>query len=179
MRAQVREILAAAGATAVLVTHDQEEALSIADRVAVMRTGRVLQVDTPAALYAHPVDPFVAAFVGDADVLPGRLDGGAVDTALGVLAAANAGAAGPVSVVVRPEQVHLTLDAAGGARVHQIEYFGHDQLVTVGVAGGQRVRARLGSAHVLAPGDLVSVAVTGTVLTYPEPQPDRAAVTAN
>jgi iron(III) transport system ATP-binding protein len=165
MRAQVREILGAAGATAVLVTHDQEEALSIAERVAVMRAGQVLQVDTPAALYARPVDPFVATFVGDADVLPGRIDGGTVDTALGVLAAAHADVAGPVSVVLRPEQVQVARDPGGVGHVHQIEYFGHDQLVTVDVAGGQRVRARLGSAHVLEPGDRVSVAVAGAVLT--------------
>jgi iron(III) transport system ATP-binding protein len=179
MRAQVREILAAARATAVLVTHDQEEALSISDRVAVMRAGQVLQVDTPAELYAHPVDPFVATFVGDADVLPGRADGATVDTPLGVLAAASADTPGPVSVVLRPEQVRVARDAGGAGRVHDVEYFGHDQLVTVDVSGGHRVRARLGSAHVLAAGDRVSVTVTGEVLTFPDALPDRAVVTAS
>jgi iron(III) transport system ATP-binding protein len=178
MRAQVREILAAAGATAVLVTHDQEEALSISDRVAVMRAGQVLQVDTPSELYAHPVDPFVATFVGDADVLPGRVDGTTVDTPLGVLVAARADVRGPVSVVLRPEQVQVAREAGGPGRVHQIEYFGHDQLVTVDVSSGHRVRARLGSAHVLAPGDHVSVKVVGEVLTFPDARSEQAVVTA-
>jgi YD repeat-containing protein len=74
--------------------------------------------------------------------------------------------------------VQVARDPGGVGHVHQIEYFGHDQLVTVDVAGGHRVRARLGSAHVLEPGDRVSVAVAGAVLTYPEPQPDRAVVAA-
>jgi iron(III) transport system ATP-binding protein len=137
----------------------------------------VLQVDTPAELYAHPGDPFVATFVGDADVLPGRVDGTTVDSPLGVLSAERADAPGPVSVVLRPEQVRVAVDADGLGRVHHVEYFGHDQLVTVDLSGGHRVRARLGSAHTLTSGDPVSVTVHGAVLTFPAAQPDRAAVT--
>ena len=79
VRAEVRAILVDAKATTVVVTHDQEEALSIADRIAVMRDGRILQVDAPADVYARPDERFVATFVGDADVLPGHADDRTVD----------------------------------------------------------------------------------------------------
>jgi iron(III) transport system ATP-binding protein len=163
-----------AGATAVFVTHDQEEALSLADRIAVMRDGRVLQVDAPGDLYARPVDPFVAAFVGDADVLPGSFDGDVIATALGELVPAPGARPGPVSVVLRPEQVRVWLDGAGMGAVRRVEYFGHDQLVEVDLAGGQRVRARLGSTRVLVPGDRVSLAVAGEVLSFEDRSADRA-----
>jgi iron(III) transport system ATP-binding protein len=168
MRAEVREILTAAGATAVFVTHDQEEALSLADRIAVMAVGRLLQVDTPGELYARPVDAFVASFVGDADVVQGRSDGIEVVTPIGTLPVADGAPRGTVDVVLRPESVRLWLDGSGIGVVRRIEYFGHDQLVEVevGLGRGTRVRARLGSARVLVPGDRVSVAVANEVLTF-------------
>src|SRR5215218_3747163 len=95
VRGEVRSILSEAGATAVFVTHDQEEALSLADRIAVMRAGRVLQVGEPAALYARPADRFVATFVGDADLIPGRAEDGAVATAVGRLVAVGDAPGGP------------------------------------------------------------------------------------
>ncbi len=167
MRAEVRTILTTAGATAVFVTHDQEEALSLAERVAVMRAGRLVQVDTPADLYARPVDPFVATFVGDADSLPGTSEGATVDTPIGALGLLEETAPGPVDVVLRPEQVRVWLDGSGIGSVGRIEYFGHDQLVEVDLPGGHRVRSRLGSARVLVPGDRVSLAVAGAVLAFP------------
>src|SRR5918995_808938 len=97
VRGEVRSILGEAGATAVFVTHDQEEALSLADRVAVMRAGRVLQVGEPAALYARPSDRFVATFVGDADLIPGRAQDGAVATAVGRLGVAGDDPGGPLT----------------------------------------------------------------------------------
>jgi iron(III) transport system ATP-binding protein len=167
VRDEVRQILREAAATAVVVTHDQEEALSIADRIAVMCNGRVLQVDAPADLYAHPKDRFVATFVGDADVIPGQADGAAAVTALGRLALAEAAGPGAVDVVVRPERVRLRLDGAGEGIVRDIVYFGHDQLVAVELIDGTRVRSRMGPGRTFEPGDRVSVAVTGDVLAFP------------
>ena len=166
MRSEVRAILRDARATAVFVTHDQEEALSLADRIAVMRAGRVLQVDEPAALYAHPTDRFVATFVGDADLVPGRADGGVVATAVGRLTTTD-GLAGDVEVALRPERVSLRLDGAGQGVVRAITYFGHDQLVEVGLEDGARVRSRMGPAKAFEPGDRVSVAVKGDVIAFP------------
>jgi len=166
MRSEVRAILRDAGATAVFVTHDQEEALSLADRIAVMRAGRVLQVDEPAALYAHPSDRFVATFVGDADLIRGEADGDAVTTAVGRLATTNGDLAGEVEVALRPERVSLRLDGAGQGVVRGITYFGHDQLVEVGLEDGARVRSRMGPAKSFEPGDRVSVAVNGEVIAF-------------
>jgi iron(III) transport system ATP-binding protein len=171
VRSEVRSILSEARATAVFVTHDQEEALSLADRVAVMRAGRVLQVGEPAALYARPTDRFVATFVGDADLIPGRAEDGAVATAVGRLVAAGDGAdralTGDVEVALRPERVRLRLDGSGQGVVRGITYFGHDQLVEVGLEDGARVRSRMGPVRSFEPGDRVSVAVNGEVIAFP------------
>jgi iron(III) transport system ATP-binding protein len=175
MRAQVREevrrILVRAGATAVVVTHDQEEALSIADRVAVMRAGQVVQVDTPAGVYADPRDRFVASFVGKADILPGEAAGVTVATVLGELALARPLPAGLVDVVVRPERMHLRLDGDGHGQVVGIVYYGHDQVVAVELADGARVHARMASGPAFEPGDRVDVSVRGPVLAFPVVDP--------
>ena len=92
VRADVKRLLLAAGATALLVTHDQDEALSLADRVAVIRAGRVRQCDTPQELYDAPADSEVAGFVGDANLVPGVFAGGCVQTALGEHACLRRGA---------------------------------------------------------------------------------------
>jgi iron(III) transport system ATP-binding protein len=171
VRGEVRSILREARATAVFVTHDQEEALSLADRVAVMHAGRVLQVGDPAGLYARPADRFVATFVGDADLIPGRADGDGVATAVGRLTTAGDGPDGAlngeVEVALRPERVRLRLDGAGQGIVQEITYFGHDQLVEVGLEDGARVRSRMGPGRAFEPGDRVSVAVNGDVIAFP------------
>jgi iron(III) transport system ATP-binding protein len=171
VRGEVRSILGEAGATALFVTHDQEEALSLADRVAVMRTGQVLQVGEPAALYARPADRFVATFVGDADLIAGRAEDGAVATAVGRLVAAGDGEGvlptGDVEVALRPERVRLRLDGSGQGVVRGITYFGHDQLVEVGLEDGARVRSRMGPVRSFEPGDRVSVSVNGEVIAFP------------
>ena len=133
------------------VTHDQEEALSLADRVAVMRDGRILQIDTPAALYAQPVHPFVASFVGDADIIRGISSAdpngrGSVETVIGRLRVDGDVASGPCDVVLRPERMTLRLDAGGQGVVDDVTYFGHDQLITVvlddGAVSSAPVRVR-------------------------------------
>ncbi len=175
VRAEVRAILLAAGATAVFVTHDQEEALSLADRVAVMNEGRLLQVDAPATLYASPADRFVATFVGDADLVPGTVGpGAAVHTLVGSLRAVVPVDAGCVDVVLRPERVRLRLDGGGQGVVREIVYFGHDQLVEVVLEDGHRVRSRMGPQREFEPGDRVSVAVTGDVIAFPPPTTNGA-----
>jgi iron(III) transport system ATP-binding protein len=171
VRGEVRSILREARATAVFVTHDQEEALSLADRIAVMQAGSVLQVGDPAGLYARPADRFVATFVGDADMIPGRADGDGVATAVGRLTTARDGLGealtGDVEIALRPERVRLRLDGAGQGIVRGITYFGHDQLVEVGLEDGARVRSRMGPARAFEPGDRVSVAVNGEVIAFP------------
>ena len=171
VRDEVRDILTAAGATAVFVTHDQEEALSLADRVAVMSSGRLLQVGAPNELYEQPADRFVAMFVGDADLLPGEFDGTRVTTALGAHLPTRALPHGPVGVVLRPECLRLRLDGSGPGAIRRITYFGHDQVLEVALLDGGRVHARIGPGSSLRVGDRVAVSIVGGVVAFPASTP--------
>lgn len=169
VRAEVRQILRDAGATAVLVTHDQEEALSLSDRIAVMAERTVVQQATPEELYHRPVSPEVAEFVGDAQFLPGEASGRRVATLLGDLPVAG-NVEGPVSVMLRPEMLRLVPQPEGketNGTVLTREFYGHDQLMHVQLRDGTLLRARLGSYGGIRPGDQVLVAVRGSVLTFP------------
>jgi iron(III) transport system ATP-binding protein len=167
VRDEVRDILRAADATSVFVTHDQEEALSLADRVAVMQDGHILQIGTPGALYTRPERRFVASFVGDADLVRGESDGTRAVTALGSVGIEPPGRVGAVDVVVRPENVRLRLDGAGNGTVRRLTYFGHDQIIEVALADGGRVRSRTGPGDAFHPGDRVAVQVVGTAIVFP------------
>jgi len=171
IRAEVRDILQAAGATGLLVTHDQEEALSLADRVAVMEGGRVLQVGTPDELYRRPVHPFVARFVGGSGLVPGISDGHAVDTVAGRLPVADPPAPpGPCLAVVRPDAVELGVPAGGpSATVAAVAYLGHTQIVDVRLDDGTTVRSRMPADRTFCAGELVGVSVTSPVVVFPTP----------
>jgi iron(III) transport system ATP-binding protein len=168
VRDEVRDILSAARATAVFVTHDQEEALSLADRVAVMRRGALLQIGSPAELYTRPAHRFVASFVGDADLVTGTYDGVRVATSLGSIAPRADVATGPVEVVIRPENVRLRLDGAGNGTVRRSTYFGHDQVIEVALLDGGRIRSRTGPGAVFEPGDRVAVQLVGDAVVFAE-----------
>ncbi|WP_197373749.1 ABC transporter ATP-binding protein [Mycolicibacterium baixiangningiae] len=139
-RKAVAGLLAQAGVTTLLVTHDQEEALSIADQVAVMRDGRFTQVGTPEQVYRRPADRFTAEFLGDCIALPCTVTAGVADTALGHIRVAAA-ADGPATLLLRPEQLVATvvsdseqLDGVG--TVVATEFLGHDVLLTIDPAAG-------------------------------------------
>ena len=106
-RSAVVRALGAAGATALLVTHDQGEALSLGTQVAVLRGGRLVQTSAPRTLYRTPVDPDVARFVGEAVILAGEVRDGLAHCVLGTLTIAGPAADGPAAVMVRPEQIRL------------------------------------------------------------------------
>jgi iron(III) transport system ATP-binding protein len=136
VRADVLAVLRQAGATSVLVTHDQDEALSMADQVAVLRRGVIAQLDTPAALYGRPGDVELAQFLGESNVLAGEVRSGSARTELGRLPVAaweGSGLGGPARVLVRPEQIMLDESPNGGvaATVQSYEYYGHDAVVRV------------------------------------------------
>lgn len=156
VRTEVADILRTAGTTAVFVTHDQEEALSTSDFVAVMRAGQVIQAARPTDLYHEPVDEWVASFLGDADFFGGQATSGRVTTPVGEF---PTDLRGSVRVMIRPESVVLSPNETGTAVVRQRQFFGHDQLVTVGLPEGHEIRARLGPTPYLEPGDPVSVSV--------------------
>jgi iron(III) transport system ATP-binding protein len=135
MRAEVRATLERLGTTALLVTHDQEEALSCADVVAILREGVISQVGRPRELYLAPRDVEIARFLGDANILPARLAGDTADTRLGPLRLRSplAGSRPRDGVVVlRPEELRLAPANGSGpanAIVTAVEYFGHDARV--------------------------------------------------
>ena len=172
-RRAVGAALAAAGATAVLVTHDQAEALSLADQVAVMRAGRLVQLDSPEEVYRSPSDAAVARFVGEAVLLPAQLRGGRAACALGSLpvrAGTSAPGDGPASILLRPEQILLGAAAAGAgveAKVCDVSYFGHDAAVRLELVGGPEVLARVAGHALPAPGSTVRLTVAGDALVYP------------
>ena len=166
----VRRALAVTNTTALLVTHDQNEALSLADQVAVMRAGRLIQSATPNEVYLSPSDPQVAEFVGRAVVLPGIASGDRASCSLGEVVLAEP-ADGPITLVIRPEQVFVDRAHDVGVRgtVAELDYYGHDSAVRVTLADGTPVVARVpGVLHPIV-GDTVHLRVTGLVRAYPVP----------
>jgi iron(III) transport system ATP-binding protein len=167
VRGEVRGILRDAAATAVIVTHDQEEALAVADHVAVMDRGRILQTGPPHEVYDAPAHREVAALLGEANFLTGTVGEGTVLTILGPIPA-PAAADGPVEVMVRPEGIQVEAEATAEATVTDVEFYGHDQMVAVRLSDGSRVRCRpLGLRRDLVVGTRVRLSVTGPAHLFP------------
>lgn len=155
VRTAVREVLHAEGATALLVTHDREEALSMADRVAVLADGAVAQLAAPHTVYDAPVDPRVARLLGEVTLLPvHRHDGESVHCALGEL---PVGSGSGSHVLLRPEQVRLTDTGCPGV-VSQSVFIGEATRVRIEVADGIGVLATLSDSRPLE-GDRVHLSV--------------------
>lgn len=129
-RQEVRRLLRAAGSAAILVTHDQEEAMAVADRIAVMKDGRLVQIGTPDDVYRNPISEFVAAFMGRANIVEGVAKDRQVHTSFGILDLSRP-AQGAISLSLRPEQILLDADPTSRAEVVAREFRGHDQLYWV------------------------------------------------
>ena len=160
-------------ATAVLVTHDQGEALSLADQVAVMAGGRFLQVASPAEVYLDPASPTVAAFVGHAALVSADAVAGTATSVLGRVPVRGT-LDGRVLLAVRPEQVVVTAKddpGAVSAEVLEVSFFGHDATLRARVVGSDGLvdlTARVPAAEVPEPGAQVGLRVDGVVLAFPE-----------
>ena len=133
LRDQIRDetlhVLKASRVATLMVTHDPEEAMFMADRIAVMRDGRIVQLDSPAVLYNAPADPFVASFFGEVNVLAAPVRGGAVDTPLGRFAAPDLPEGAAAELVIRPEAVMVRTDACGIATVRTSRLLGRSWLL--------------------------------------------------
>jgi iron(III) transport system ATP-binding protein len=165
VRAEVKQLIGAVGITAVFVTHDQEEALSLAEQVGVMMAGRLAQLGSPEEIYANPASPVVGEFVGGANFLPGTVHDGTAECALGRFPV-EARFTGPASIMVRTESL-VAGESGLPVVVDSVEYYGHDQLVTARLQDGSVVRMRVLAARHFSPGDRVSVSVRGSVRAFP------------
>jgi iron(III) transport system ATP-binding protein len=172
VRAEIARVLRASATSVVLVTHDQQEALSMADQVAVLRHGRVAQVGSPRDIYAHPVDPDMAAFLGEANLVDADIDGSTAVTALGALTTTPTGRTRAV-VLIRPEQItiaHGTSGAGLAGRVIEQSYQGHESLITVAPdqpCGPAALHVRIHGTESYAVGTTVTLTAAGAVPAWP------------
>jgi iron(III) transport system ATP-binding protein len=157
MRDDLARILRAIGVTVVLVTHDREEAFSLADRIALMRAGTVVQEGSPEELYRAPADRWTAEFVGAGNFLRGRVAGGLVETLLGRFPIAGGNGASDVDVLIRPELLELRPDPAGGGEVVAREFRGHDVFYRVRLADGTMLVSQRPSTETVPLGARVAV----------------------
>jgi putative spermidine/putrescine transport system ATP-binding protein len=164
LRDEIRRIQIEVGTTTLFVTHDQEEALAVADRVGVMNAGHLEQIAPPAELYESPATPFVGEFVGLSNRIPTRVDGGRADVLGTTVPVLPGSAEGSGTALVRPESLTVTPAGDGPATVAAVSYLGPVSRVSVTVADGTVVVAQLPSlaADRLAVGDRVRVEVEPT-----------------
>ncbi|NEJ21887.1 ATP-binding cassette domain-containing protein [Rhizobium leguminosarum] len=165
MRKAVARVLQAAGITTILVTHDQEEALTFADQVAVLREGRLIQAGSPQSLYLHPRDRETALFLGDAVLLPAIIRNGLADCALGRVAVEGS-RQGKAEIMLRPEQIRVVADESDrdyGGRVVEVEFGGAVCTVAVSLEGVALPPILIKTSSVALParGDLVRLDIAG------------------
>lgn len=185
LRTSTRTLMARAlrseGITTLLVTHDREEALSMADQVVVLNHGQIRQTGGPRAVYGRPVDLWTARFLGDTVVLPADIDAGRAVTALGPVKIHSAVRAGAAAVMIRPEQLKVVRafedsHRDGRGLIEAISYRGPDLSLTIRL---DSLRAAHVVAHVVADetrwevGDAVQVEVVGAVSCFPPDVQDR------
>ncbi len=173
MRQDVHRILHQSGTTSIFVTHDQEEAFMIADRVGVLNQGRLEQIDQPDVIYHTPASRFVARFVGSADFLPGLVEGERIDSELGTFPNQQGLPAGrAVHVMIRPDDIDLVPDLAGEATVVTRHFRGSDNFYCVRLPSGRTIHSSQGSTRILEPGARVALKVdlTHVVCFYEDGQ---------
>ncbi|WP_348958729.1 ABC transporter ATP-binding protein [Enterobacter cloacae complex sp. Mu1197] len=168
-RKATADLLAEAGVASILVTHDQNEALSFATQVAVMRSGRFTQVGTPYEVYTRPVDEETALFLGDAVILPAQLTAGYAVCALGEVPTDNAQATGQGRVMMRPEQLRVTACASHESPISilDVDFTGQLSTLTLGLAGQQQpVILKTVSQPGWNPGTAVRIDIAGVARVF-------------
>lgn len=159
LREEVRSILKKAGTTSILVTHDQEEAVNMGDRMAVMNQGRLEQVGTPLEVMQNPQNRFVASFIGLNRFLPGAVEGERIISELGEFPLPGHGVrGGRVDILLRPNQVLPCHNGTGvGCQVIQVQYLSGQPLFTLALPSGREIQALLPGSENLQPGDHTQV----------------------
>jgi iron(III) transport system ATP-binding protein len=175
IRRDTQLVLKETGTPTLMVTHDPEEAMLMADRIALVRAGSLVQIGAPMALYRHPLDAFCASFLGDTNRLHGRVHAGMAETALGALAAPGHQEGAQVEVLIRPEGLRLSQTRGNGqvsARVLSARGLGPQALVRLRLAAGEEVTARIDADQVPEPAEEVGVAVN-PAMVFVFPAEDR------
>jgi iron(III) transport system ATP-binding protein len=171
VREQTLRILREAGATALVVTHDAEEAMYMGDRIAVLQRGRLVQIGLPGDVYRRPQSAFVAKFLGDVNWLHGIVHNEIAESAIGPVAAGGIGDGERVDVLIRPEGLHLCRDpGAVGREAHVVSHhlLGHSSLVVLKLDQGDEVRARISGDTPPSPGDNVRIRIEdNAVFVFP------------
>ncbi len=166
VRADVRRILRETETTAVFVTHDQQEALSLSDAIAVIFAGQLLQVAPPHAIYNRPVNMQVARFIGEANFLPATAHGMTADSRLGEVKLFQP-KTGTVKLMIRPEALAVSFDGRGiAATVLWREFYGHYQRLGLALADGTELLARTGVDRYFQRGNRVWVSLALPALAY-------------
>ena len=168
-RKATADLLAQAGVASILVTHDQNEALSFASQVAVMRQGRFTQVGTPYEVYSRPVDEETALFLGDALVLPAELRGGRARCAIGEISIDDPHAVGQGRVMLRPEQLVISPSPADGQplTVRDVDFSGHLSTLTLAMpCQGEPLIVKTVSRQLWRPGAAVRIEVVGEARVF-------------
>ena len=163
LRDEVVELLKNTETTAIIVTHDQEEALSVCDVVSVLEKGKIIQSSTPQEIYLNPVSKTVANSVGDPNILKGFSIDGRVETSLGTFVSAYEGA---LDVSIRPECIEVNLDSEGSYIVKECTFYGHDQVISFQNSKGEVFRARSLPNTIYEAGDKVNIEIS-EVTTFP------------
>ncbi|MER7072361.1 ABC transporter ATP-binding protein [Terrabacter sp. NPDC000476] len=180
-RRTVAAVLGAAGITTVLVTHDQAEALSFADQVAVMRGGTLAQVDSPLEVYTRPVDRATAEFLGDAVMLEAWVDGDRATCSLGAVPLAPTTHRGRVQLMLRPEQIRVDPEGPIRGVVVDTDYFGPESTVRLELTSGREpgcetsalaregeiISIRHSNAFIAAPGTELRLRIEGEAIAFP------------
>ncbi|WP_075292049.1 ABC transporter ATP-binding protein [Pararhizobium arenae] len=163
MQLELKRMQHEAGITFIIVTHDQEEALVMADRMAILKDGRLLQCGTPEEIYEQPADPFVANFIGVMNFIEGTVSATGAFEAPGLQLAVSSNRSGPASLAVRPEHIAVASAEAGfGGVIEEIAYHGLDRVLHVRTSASQsaiqvRVSAETGARY--RPGDRIGLGI--------------------
>ncbi len=177
MRDEVERILRSTGTTTVFVTHDQEEAFTLADRVGVLHAGRLEQLDTPQQVYHRPATRFVAAFVGAADFLPGTVTRHGIVTEVGIFANVDQLEAGEsVDVMIRPDDIAFVHDDGGAGMIASRHFRGSETVYCIILPSGHRVHSSQPSSSTIPAGIRVRAAaqVTHVVAFSSKPAPGES-----
>ncbi|MGD9944122.1 MAG: ABC transporter ATP-binding protein [Burkholderiaceae bacterium] len=183
MRVELRDLLKRVGMTAIYVTHDQEEALMLSDRIALMRGGRLVEVGAPRELYLAPTTEFGASFLGAAEIFRVlQRNGARLDTEVGPLELSTTPTEKIRSVAIRPEAIQVWQDAAPASagvnrlsgRLEGVVFSGRQQQLTVSLAGGRRLQVLADAMRAFRPGEPVHLELPSERLMtlYQESAPD-------